>query len=259
MAKVSDPGADSAGRQRRRVFVGDIQGCADELEELLDVIAFDPQRQELIAVGDLVNRGPDSARVLRRLIDLGADSVLGNHDLHLLACAVGSRKPQPRDTIAPLLAAADRDELLDWLRQRPLVRGWDDVVVVHAGLHPAWDAPEAVVRPLEAAIRGGALPLADERLRFLTRVRHCDAQGNRPQDDAHPGPGFAPWDDFYRGSRIVVFGHWAVRGLVRRPRVRGLDTGCVWGGTLTAWLAEEDRIVSVKARRAYASFVASDA
>jgi len=248
---------DVDSHARRRVFIGDIQGCADEFDDLLDAVAFDPATDAIFAVGDLVNRGPDSARVLRRMIELGADSVLGNHDLHLLGCAVGIRKPRRGDTLTNVLDAPDCESLLDWLRRRPLLRIWDDVIAVHAGLHPAWQDVAAVAQPLERAIRAGTLPLQDADLRFLTSVRHCNAAGERPADDQRPGPEFRPWDDFYRGERTVVFGHWAVRGLVVRARVRGLDTGCVWGGALSAWIAEEDRIVSVPARRAYKAFTAS--
>lgn len=235
----------------RRIFIGDIQGCADELDDLLTVLGVDPQRDEILALGDLVNRGPDSRGVLQRLIELGADSLLGNHDLHLLGCAAGVRRPRAGDTLDAVLSAPDRDALLAWLRARSLVRGWDDVVAVHAGLHPRWTEPERVARPLEAALRRGELPLGDPALRFLTTARHCDAEGNLPPDERLKEGSFAPWDEFYRGDRTVVFGHWAARGLVRRPRVRGLDSGCVWGGALSAWIAEEDRVVSVPARRAY--------
>jgi len=236
-----------------RVFIGDIQGCADELDALLEKLRFDPGIHRIIAVGDLVNRGPASARVLRRMIELGADSVLGNHDLHLLARADGA--PARRaDTLDDVLEAPDAAHLLEWLRHRPLVRGWDDIVAVHAGLHPEWDDPEVIALPLETEIRAGRLPLKNPGLQFLTRVRHCNAEGVRPESEDDPGPGFEPWDHFYRGTRTVVFGHWSQRGIVRGARVRGLDTGCVWGGELTAWIAEEDRCESVQARRQYANF-----
>jgi bis(5'-nucleosyl)-tetraphosphatase (symmetrical) len=150
-----------------------------------------------------------------------------------------------------VLEAPDRDELMAWVRRRPLVVTWDDLVLVHAGLHPRWDDPAAVARPLEAAIASGDLRPGDEDLAFFLLVRHCDAEGRRPDDDVDPPPGFAPWDRHYRGTRPVVCGHWAARGLVRTDRVRSLDSGCVWGGRLTAWIAEEDRFVSVPARRAY--------
>lgn len=239
---------------RQRVFVGDLQGCADELEDLLESVAYDPARHELWFVGDLVNRGPFSLGVLRRLIALGADSVLGNHDLHLLRVAAGERKLSRQDTFEDVLEAPDREDLLAWLRTRPLVHEWDDLVLVHAGLHPAWDDPGAVARPLEAAIARDEIPADDEDLRFLTRVRHCNAKGRRPANEWRPGPGFAPWDVHYRGARMVVCGHWAARGLVRGKRVRSLDSGCIWGGELSAWLADEDRFVSVPARRTYSTF-----
>jgi len=234
---------------RKRVFVGDVQGCADELGDLLEALDYSPERHALWFVGDLVNRGPASARVLRTAIALGADSVLGNHDLHLLRAAQGSGRHRPGDTLDDVLEAEDRDTLLAWLRTRPLVREWDDLILVHAAVHPAWPDPGRVARGLERQIEAGSIPRDDEALAFLTSARHCDARGQRPRDDRSPPAGFEPWDHFYTGARRVVFGHWSVRGRVATERVRGLDTGCVWGGELTAWIAEEDRFVSVPARR----------
>ena len=236
---------------RQRVFIGDLQGCADELEDLLEALEYDPDRHELWFAGDLVNRGPASARALRRVIELGANSVLGNHDLHLLAAAAGERKPVSSDTLDDVLRAPDCDALLAWLRARPLVRAWDDIVLVHAGLHPAWQNPRAVAQPLEQALQRGELPLQHPDLAFMTRVRYCDAKGARPENDKHPGEGFAPWDEHYHGEQLVVCGHWATRGLVVGERLRALDTGCVWGRALTAWLADDDRLLSVPARRTY--------
>jgi bis(5'-nucleosyl)-tetraphosphatase (symmetrical) len=236
---------------RERVFVGDVQGCSDELSDLLERIAYDPAAHDLWFTGDLVNRGPDSLGVLRTVRALGAGVVLGNHDLHLLRAAAGERAPGRRDSFQDVLSAPDRGDLLDWLRLRPLIRVWDDVVLVHAGLSPAWGDPAAVAAPLEQGIRAGRIPWDDPDLRFLLQARHCDGTGRRPADDEHPPRGFRPWDRFYRGRRTVVFGHWAARGRVRGKRVRGLDTGCVWGGALTAWMAGADRFVSVPARRTY--------
>jgi bis(5'-nucleosyl)-tetraphosphatase (symmetrical) len=243
--------APGGAPSRPRVFVGDVQGCTHELDALLAALPFDPATIDLWFAGDLVNRGPDSLGALRRARALGARMVLGNHDLHLLGLAAGTRKVRPDDTLDEVLAAPDRHALLDWLRQQPLVQTWDDLVLVHAGLHPAWDDPAAIARPLEAQIRTGTIPWNDEALSFLTRVRHCDAHGRRPASDRSPDPGFAPWDHFYRGRRIAVCGHWAQRGLVVSERVRGIDTGCVWGNALTAWVAETDRIFSVRAARRY--------
>jgi bis(5'-nucleosyl)-tetraphosphatase (symmetrical) len=237
-----------------RVFVGDVQGCDDELGDLLDELRYDPAGHELWFVGDLVNRGPHSARVLRRVRELGARSVLGNHEVNLLRVVSGARPRRPRDTFDALLEAPDLDVLLSWVRARPLVKTWDDLVLVHAGLPPR-DLEQLPKRAaaLEKEIHAGGEPWGDPLLRLLVSVRHCDAKGRQPDDDDHPGKDYEPWFHFYRGERKVVFGHWSRRGLVREKRVRGVDTGCVWGGRLTAWIAEEDRIVSVPARRAYQS------
>jgi bis(5'-nucleosyl)-tetraphosphatase (symmetrical) len=204
-----------AGRVRR-IFVGDIQGCRESLERLLAAVAFAPGRDRLLPAGDLVNKGPDSDGVLRRCIELGAEPVLGNHDFHWLEKKLGDAG------------------LRDWLRRQPLVRIFDDVVMVHAAVHPHWDEKRL------------AAPMSPADVDFLINARYCDADGNRPVEDwPPPGPPFRPWDDFYRGKKRVVFGHWARRGLVVRPQCIGLDTGCVYGGQLSAWIAEEDRIVQV--------------
>jgi bis(5'-nucleosyl)-tetraphosphatase (symmetrical) len=230
----------------RRIFVGDVQGCRAELEALLEELRFDPAADRLCPVGDLVNRGPDSLGALRLLRDLEAQPVLGNHDLHLLRAAAGTRKPREEDTLEGVLGAEDRDELLAWLAAQPFARGWEDVLLVHAGLHPRWNAPLSVLAGLDPLV-----PHPDTD--FCTRVRHCDPAGARPErDDPWPGVPFQPWFEVQplRAQR-VVFGHWAARGLVDLDGYLGLDTGCVWGGALTAWVAEEDRLVSVRARRAY--------
>jgi diadenosine tetraphosphatase ApaH/serine/threonine PP2A family protein phosphatase len=199
----------------RRIFVGDIQGCRAELERLLEAVGYAPGSDQLVPVGDLVNKGPDSAGVLDLLMQLGAQPVLGNHDLHWLE----------RQRAAPRHA--------DWLRAQPVVRLFDDVIAVHAGLHPSWD---------EARL--GALTAAD--VRYAVSVRYCDVDGHQPPRDwPPPGPPYRPWDDFYTGRKRVVFGHWARRGLVVRPQCVGLDSGCVYGGKLSAWIAEEDRVVQV--------------
>jgi bis(5'-nucleosyl)-tetraphosphatase (symmetrical) len=234
----------------RRIFVGDIQGCRDELERLLEAVRFDPAADVLEPVGDLVNRGPDSLGTLRLLIELKAQGILGNHDLHLLRAARGQRALRATDTFQDVLEASDREHLLQWLAERPFVRVWRDVFLVHAGLSPNWKDPEALL--------GHRDPLrADEEIDFATRVRFCDGEGRRPASDDPPPPApFRPWFDWPRqpalAGRTIVFGHWAVRGLVIEPGLRGLDSGCVWGKSLSAWIAEEDRVVSVRARRAYA-------
>jgi bis(5'-nucleosyl)-tetraphosphatase (symmetrical) len=234
----------------RRIYVGDIQGCRAELEQLLAVLRFDPAADRLCPVGDLVNRGPDSLGALRLLRALDAHSVLGNHDLHLLRVAAGRRALRAGDTLEELLTAPDRDELLAWLARQPFLRAESGLYCVHAGLHPAWRDPQREL--------AGLGPLdEDARIEFATRARFCDEHGQRPAlDDPEPPPPQRPWYEHYHstqhGGRRVVFGHWAARGLVRTPDALGLDSGCVWGGALSAWLPDEDRIVTVPARRAWA-------
>ena len=200
----------------RRIFVGDIQGCREPLQRLLDAVAFEAGKDRLMPVGDLVNKGPDSPGVLALLMELQAEPVLGNHDLHCLAKGKVADPQQER-----------------WLRAQPIVRVFDDLIMVHAGLHPDWD---------EAKLA----QLAPAEVHYATNVRYCDEHGAQPPADwPPPGPPFRPWDDFYRGHKRVVFGHWARRGLVVRPQCIGLDTGCVYGGPLSAWIAEQDRVVQV--------------
>ncbi len=241
----------------RRVFVGDLQGCRAELDDLLEAIEFRPGQDVLHPVGDLVNRGPDSLGVLRRVRELGGQPVLGNHDLHLLARVRGERGAGRRDTLDEVLAAPDRDELLAWLEAQPVLRDLGDVLLVHAGLSPAWADPVAALGGLDG--RGTSA----ER-DFAVSVRYCDGQGRKPPKDwPPPEPPFDAWYRFWQArageERTVVFGHWARNGLVVEERVRGLDTGCVWGKQLTAWIAEEDRIVQVPARESYSPTSLPDA
>lgn len=233
---------------------------------MLDALRFDPATDALEPCGDFVNRGPDSAGVLRLLASLRRSDgtevcggVLGNHDVHLLRVARGIRRAGKRDTLDELLAAGDRDELLAWLARRPFVRSWSDVLLVHAGLNPCWKDPVRVLAALDPLSDGGA-GAENPDLAFAVTARHCTREGARPERDwPEPGPPYRPWYEFWPWSsdaagesRTVVFGHWARAGLIVRPQVRGLDTGCVWGGKLSAWIAEDDRIVQVDARRAYA-------
>lgn len=250
--------------------IGDVQGCYTPLRQLLDRLAFDPARDRLLLTGDLVNRGPESLQTLRFIRSLGAaaTTVLGNHDLHLLAAAHSGRS-RPRDTLGDILGAPDRDELLAWLRTQPLA--WGDaeerILLVHAGLPPSWTRAQALALATEVghALAGdGAGDLLAqmygdeparwhdslqgvERLRFiincLTRVRYCRADGRI--DLKFKGPpgtqprGLVPWFEA-PGRRsagdTIVFGHWSTLGRVHWPeaRVYGLDSGCVWGGKLTA-------------------------
>jgi bis(5'-nucleosyl)-tetraphosphatase (symmetrical) len=229
----------------RRIFIGDIQGCLEPLDRLLQRLK--PRSGDRICcVGDLVNRGPDSLGVLRRIREIGARTVLGNHDLKLLKLAGGTRGQSIPAELRSVLEAPDAAELIGWLERQPVMRIDDDLVVVHAGLHPRWTDVGAITEATSRGLRAHLSGRPDDRIAFATEVRHCDAAGRRPAvDDPPPGPPFMSWDHWYTGPLTVVFGHWARRGLVRAARIRGLDTGCVYGGALTAWIAEEDHFVQV--------------
>lgn len=235
----------------RRIFIGDIQGCREELEALLELARYDPVKDALEPVGDLVNRGPDSLGTLRLLKSLGAGGVLGNHDLHLLSARRGERTLKSSDTLGRVLKASDCDDLLAWLKARPFIKAWPDVILVHAGLSPAWINPAVALANLDPEV-------PHPRIDIATRLRWCDARGETPSSDADPPdePGFRPWFEHLKGRfrETIVFGHWARLGLVNRIGFRGLDTGCVWGGRLTAWIPETDSLLSVPAARAYARY-----
>ncbi len=248
-------------------LIGDVQGCDRALSQLLQHIGFSPSRDHLVLLGDLVNRGPASGAVLRRLMGLGnaATCLLGNHDLHLLAVAQGVRPPHRSDTLDDVLQAPDREACLHWLRQGRLAlqhAGW---LCVHAGVVPAWNAATtlALAAEVEAVLRGPDLASflpqmygnqpdrwhddlqAAERWRFvintLTRIRFCSTDGTldfklKEGADAAP-PGLLPWFEL-PGRRTagtpMAFGHWSTLGLVSRPDLLAIDTGCLWGGALTA-------------------------
>lgn len=249
--------------------IGDIQGCYEDLRRLLDRIGFDADCDRLWFVGDLVNRGPESVRVLRFVRSLGerAVVVLGNHDLHLLALAAGNPKHAAKSNLHDVLEAPDREELLHWLRHRPLMHYHErkGFAMVHAGLPPQWDLDLALgcAREVEIALQGpdshqllhdmyGNEPrrwspelTGIERLRFiincLTRIRYCDVEGNLSLGEKGPPgtqpPHLMPWyavpNRATRGLRIVC-GHWSTLGYRAEHNVWALDTGCLWGGTLTA-------------------------
>lgn len=246
--------------------IGDVQGCYDELRRLLDLIEFDPAHDRLCFTGDLVNRGPLSLETVRFVRGLGAAAVtvLGNHDLHLLAVARGASRTKKRDTFGDILGAPDRNELLDWLQRRPLLHREGEFYLIHAGLPPQWDMAEASAhaREVEAVLQQGspeffAHMYGDEpslwsedlrgweRLRYITsaftRTRYCDRHGRLDfREKDRPGrqpPGLTPWfaatGRRSRGAPIV-FGHWSTLGFYASADCWGLDTGCLWGGELTA-------------------------
>jgi bis(5'-nucleosyl)-tetraphosphatase (symmetrical) len=265
--------------------IGDVQGCFEPLCGLLEQIEFDAARDRLWFVGDLVNRGPDSLATLRFVKGLGqaAVCVLGNHDLHLVAVAEGHAKPRKDDTLEPTLGAPDRDALLAWLRNRPLMHAEGEFAMVHAGLLPAWTIPRAldlaheVEEELRAPTYGSLLArmygneprrwsenLAGyARLRVIvnamTRMRVCTRDGSMDLrykgDSAELPAGLLPWFAVpareSRGS-TVIFGHWSALGLVLEPDVIGLDTGCLWGRKLSALRLEDLRLFQFSCRDAAA-------
>jgi bis(5'-nucleosyl)-tetraphosphatase (symmetrical) len=251
-----------------RWAVGDVQGCCDELEQLLARIRFSIDCDRLWLVGDLVNRGPASLAVLRLVRGLGdnATSVLGNHDLHLLAVALAGAKLRRSDTLSEILAAADRDALLEWLLLRPLAHfepGYSDLLL-HAGVLPQWSAAQTLqlAAEVERSLRDNPRALLTgmygdhpdrwqaalaglERQRFtinvLTRLRFCTADGRVDfKQKGKPDSAPSPWLPWFRvagranGAQRIVFGHWSALGFCSERGVLGIDTGCVWGGSLTA-------------------------
>ena len=252
-------------------LIGDLQGCDAPLQRLLDKLAFSPSRDTLFFLGDLVNRGPASELVLRRLMGYGtsAQCLLGNHDLHLLAASYGARKPARKDTLAQVLDAPDRDALLHWLAQQKLAMqitvGGRVVLMVHAGVLPDWTPTDTlrlageVEKVLRSPDAGGFFHTmygntpaqwndslaGPERLRVivnaLTRLRFCTALGKMEfESTGNPTSapeGYLPWFDVpgrKTADVAVAFGHWSTLGWLGRDDALAMDTGCVWGGCLSA-------------------------
>jgi bis(5'-nucleosyl)-tetraphosphatase (symmetrical) len=258
--------------------IGDIQGCRAALEDLLERIRFDPAKDKLWLAGDLVARGPDSLGALRLVKNLGAaaETVLGNHDLHLLAVHYGLSRLKPRDLTQAVLDAPDRETLMEWLRNRPLLLADKsfDCVLTHAGIPPGWSLKTArtYAREVETALQGpgikdflsnmyGNEPAAwsdkltgTTRLRvitnFLTRMRLLSVDGvmdfEFKEDLSIIPPGLHPWFMLPNPALTtgrVLFGHWAaLAGHTGSPRFIGLDTGCVWGGHLSAYRLDDGKI-----------------
>jgi bis(5'-nucleosyl)-tetraphosphatase (symmetrical) len=247
--------------------IGDVQGCFDELLKLLDTISFNERTDQLWFAGDLVNRGPKSLETLRFIKALGdsAVTVLGNHDLHLLAASCSSKIANKKDSLLPVLEAPDKDELIDWLRHRPLFHYNDQFCLVHAGVPPQWDfkkcqkmallAEKALQAPdYQAFLKEmyGNKPnvwssglKGFDKLRFIincfTRMRYCDADGRL--DFIHNGPpgtqpkNLMPWFEVPKRKNAdmrIVFGHWSSLGYYEGSNCYAIDTGCLWGGQLTA-------------------------
>ena len=250
-----------------KVFaIGDVQGCLSSLNQLIQKL---PKDSKLIFLGDLVNRGPDSLGTLRRLKDLQergiAECILGNHDLNLLACDAGLRESKPLDTMDDILKAPDRKSLIEWLRHRPLALSNGKVLLVHAGVLPQWTLQKTLelANEVEQALRHKNYQLflkhmygntpnkwspklkGFDRLRLitntLTRIRFCTNSGEmefKSKEGLENSPaGYTPWFAVHKRKTSdipIVFGHWSTLGLLNRHGVIGIDTGCVWGGTLTA-------------------------
>lgn len=248
-------------------LIGDLQGCHEPFQRLLDTIGFSPSRDSLVVLGDVVNRGPGSLDLLRQLRALGgaAECLLGNHDLHLLAVAQGVRKPHNSDTLGNVLNAPDRDALLDWVRHWPLALQRNGWLLVHAGVLPSWTAEQtlSLADEVSGLLRSSLGPqwlqqmygnqpdhwrddwVQADRWRVvvnaLTRLRFCSSEGvmefATKDSSAGAPPGFMPWFDV-PGRRTVgtpiAFGHWSTLGLMQRPDLLALDSGCVWGGRLSA-------------------------
>ena len=259
--------------------IGDIQGCYDSLQRLLALCAFDPGKDRLWLVGDLVNRGPKSLETLRLIKSLGpaAITVLGNHDLYLLMVAEGGAKFRGKDdTLQPILDAPDAQELLDWLRRQPLCHTEGDYCLVHAGLLPQWTAARAreLSHEVEAALQGPNYPdfvqnlwgndpggwsdtlTGWPRLRVIvnamTRMRFCTAAGimefHTKGETTNPPPGHLPWFEAPNRAHtdsVLVTGHWSALGLKITPNLLALDSGCLWGGHLTALRLEDRQVFQV--------------
>jgi len=240
-----------------RWLVGDLQGCARPFERLLKKIRFNENEDELWCLGDLVNKGPDSAECIRIWRDVGGKGVIGNHDVYALLVDSGEWK-RKRDTLDDLFDADDRKKLLKSLRKLPLMAHLPaeddsvrDVWVVHGGIHPKWKELAPIAKRNAKAKHDDDWLCSDD-VQFATRVRCCDRKGEMSRETGPPHkcePPYQPWGDFYKGDALIVHGHWARRGYYRTKRTLGLDTGCCYGGPLTAWCQEEDRVVQVSGER----------
>lgn len=224
------------------LFIGDIHGCLEPLERLLRAAQYNPDHHRLIPVGDLTNRGPDNLGVLLLLFRLGAEPILGNHEVKLLEWSDGDRDPSWifRQSLGKdFLHSARQDQWLDWIKSWPYWRGGEEWLTVHAGLHPQ-------------------LPVKETPPKYLANVRLCTPDGQFPKNWYAGNPnypdGFQPWHSYYKGKRRVLYGHWARQGLHRTSNTLALDSGCVYGRPLTGWWYPEDRLVQVSGSKEPVSF-----
>lgn len=256
--------------------IGDVQGCFDELQALLERVRFDREHDRLWFVGDLVNRGPKSLEVLRFVKGLGdrAVTVLGNHDLHLVTQYEGFERKRKDDTFDDVLGAPDGKALVDWVRTRPMMHVEGSWAMVHAGLLPGWTISKAFSLGMEVQTALGAGNYRDflanmygskparwedslsgwDRLRVIvnamTRMRFCTPDGAMEfhSDGVEAPAGYVPWYEARKDEKAILFGHWSARGLKLTERLAALDTGCVWGGSLTALRLEDRWLVQVPSR-----------
>lgn len=213
----------------RRLFVGDLHGCLDELNQLIIAFEFDPRLDQLFSVGDLMGKGPDVTGTLLRLIDLKAKVVRGNHDDYLLtAMKKSASERSARDQEYMNSLGNQLEPLAKYIASWPIYLEMDDLILVHAGLEP------------------GKKKLAKMSPKILMQIRTWDGVGKDLKTKTNPA-----WFDCVETNKTLIFGHWSEKGLVNLPMFKGLDTGCVYGGKLTGYCPEEDRFIQVNAKKVY--------
>lgn len=214
----------------RTIFIGDVHGCYKELKHLLDEISFDEKEDRLIFVGDLINKGPHSLKVLDFVVRNDYECVLGNHEWGFLKALDEPKYRRKRFELLYEEMGKKRESYIQWMRELPLYIEDEKFICIHGGLEPG-------------------VPLEKQQAQIATRIR---TWGGDPNDMDNPKD--PPWYEFYEGTKPVIFGHWAMKGLVLKDNVIGIDTGCVWGGRLTAFILEENEIVQVPALKKYKQF-----
>ena len=259
-------------------IIGDVQGCFSELLKLLDLINFDSKNDKLIFAGDIVNRGPDSLKTIRYIKSLpNAEVILGNHDIHLISLCYGHQKESSGDTLTNVLDATDKIEIIEWLRHRPLIIKDKDYTVVHAGIPPIWSTDNALVYSSEVCsllqsdneINSYLKNLYSNNLtpwsknltgptrrqlitNYLTRMRYCTQQGSlgftkQQIIDCHFKPWFTHKKNKLNYNEKIIFGHWSkLNGKTGSSNIIAIDTGCVWGGALTAYDASKNTRYSIQ-------------